>query len=137
MKKGHFIGEQWLRGVLSKRAKELGMDNDAVDYILQDLRSRDEFVTDVMVNSMFFNSIIDRANAANINISETERSDLSDEFVAGCCFMIFNQLQSYDVKAEEVIKWFDPAWDFTKARMGERERILNIIKRSMKKKQLN
>lgn len=137
MKKGHFIGEQWIRGVLSKRAKELGLDDDSVDYILQDLRTRDETVTDVMVNAMFFNAIVERANASNINIEETDRSELTEEFIAGCCFVIYNQLQSYDVKAEEVIKWFEPSWEFAKARMGERTRILNIIKRSMKKKQLN
>lgn len=137
MKKGHFIGEEWLRSVLTKRAKDLGLDNDAIDYLLLDFSAKDEVVNDVAINSMFYNMIIDRANAFNIVIEETDRSELSDDFIAACCFMVFNQLQSYDVKAEEVIKWFDPAWEFTKARMGERNRILNIIKRSMKKEKLN
>lgn len=137
MRKGHFIGEGWLREKITRRARELNLDIDTTNYLLQDFNSRDEVVNDVMINALFYNAIVEMANVSNISIEDTDRHDLSEDFIAGCCFKMYNQLQQLDVKPEEVIKWFESAWEFTKARMGERVRILNIIKCSMKKKSLN
>lgn len=137
MRKGHFIGESWLRQKISKRAREVGVDADTVIYLLQDFQQRDERVNDVAINAMFFNAIVQTANTQSVDINETDRADLSDDFIAGVCFNLYNQLQGSDVKPEEIIAWFEPAWDFTKARMAERVRILNIIRRSMKKEKLN
>lgn len=135
-KKGYYLGEKYYRGIITRRGKELGLTTDIVDYLLQDFYSRDEVINDVSINNNLSNIICQEANKIGLVIVDTEREDLSEDFIADCCMTLFMIWEPFGVKSEEVYFWFDAAWDFTKARLQEQARVKAIIKRSLKKKQL-
>ena len=136
-RKGLYLGEHYFRNMFQRRAKELGLQPDIVDYLLQDFNGRDEVLNDVATNQEFANVIISVANRDNIAIIDTELSDLTDDFKADCCMSMAIRFSSLGIKPEETIFWFDAAWEFAKGRLQEQERVKNIIRRSLKKKQYN
>lgn len=136
-KNGYFIGENFFRRIITKRAEELGLSTDIVDYLLQDFYGRDELANDVSINQQFMEVLCTQAELFEINISETERGELKEDYIAACCVGIYMRLQITGVKPEEAYRWFDSAWEFTKSRFRESERVKAIIRRSLKKKQLN
>jgi hypothetical protein len=135
-KKGMYLGEKYFRNIITRRAKELGLAPDVADYLLQDFLSRDELVNDASINGELGGIMMHQANVHNIDILETDRKDLSEDYIADCCMNLFMRWEPMGVKAEEVYFWFDAAWDHVKARLQEQQRVKSIIKRSMKKKQL-
>lgn len=136
-RKGLYLGEHYFRQMFQRRAKELGLQPDIVDYLLQDFNGRDEVLNDVSTNQEFANAIVASANRYNIPILETELADLTDDFKADCCMTMAIRFGSLGIKPEETVFWFDTAWEFAKARLQEQERVKNIIRRSLKKKQYN
>lgn len=136
-RKGLYLGEHYFRQMFTRRAKELGLQLDVVDYLLQDLTTRDEVINDVSINPEFSNIIVNIANRDRIPILETELSDLTDDFKADCCMSFAMRFSSLGIKPEETIFWFDAAWNFSKDRLQEQERVKNVIRRSLKKKQYN
>lgn len=136
-KDGYFLGEKYFRSIITKRMRELGLSLDMIDYLLQDFYSRDELVNDVSINTQFVTVICHEANQINMNILETEREDLTEDYIAACCMGFYMRLQPTGVKPEEAYQWFDTAWEFTKNRLAEQQRVKSIIRRSLKKRQLN
>ncbi len=136
-RKGLYLGEHYFRQMFTRRAKELGLQLDVVDYLLQDLVNRDEVLNDVSINPEFSNIIVSVANRERISIIDTDLADVSDEFKADCCMNLAMRFSSMGIKPEETIFWFDAAWNFAKERLQEQERVKNIIRRSLKKKQYN
>ena len=136
-KAGYFLGESYFRSIITKRMRELGLSVDMVDYLLQDFYSRDELINDVSINNQFVTVICQEADNIQMNILETEREELTEDYIAACCLGFYMRLQHMGVKPEEAYQWFDTAWDFTKNRLAEQQRVKAIIRRSLKKRQLN